>query len=149
MSADDHLRPMSDPRPDWHDYAVCIGQTATFYPPTPKGRPREQHNAKVAAEAKAIAICQQCPVIDHCRREAVETGEIHGIHGGLTEDQLRDRRRATGSAVCPPAVCAVCGVIFAPRRPGGCYCSQNCARLARNEQQAGYAKRDADRRRTA
>jgi len=49
-------------------------------------------------EAEAKAVCQRCPVVDACRRHALQVAEPYGVWGGLSEeervDQLRARRRA-------------------------------------------------------
>lgn len=46
-----------------------------------------------AASLKAAkAVCARCPVLEQCRDWAVETGEPHGVWGGLDEDERRVRR---------------------------------------------------------
>ena len=50
-------------------------------------------------EAKAKAICARCLVRPDCLAYALDTGEAHGVWGGMNEDErrvmLRQRRRAS------------------------------------------------------
>jgi WhiB family redox-sensing transcriptional regulator len=39
---------------------------------------------------EAKAVCRRCPVLERCASWALETGEAHGVWGGMSED---DRRR--------------------------------------------------------
>ncbi|MFN3256068.1 MAG: WhiB family transcriptional regulator [Ilumatobacter sp.] len=72
---------------DWQSAAACQGKMGVaFYPPmTPEGK-----NAKIAREARAKAICTDCPVRLECLRHAIDIDERYGIWGGLNYD---DRRR--------------------------------------------------------
>ncbi len=67
-----------------------------FHPQGERGSTR-QHR-----EAEAKAVCQRCPVIDACRRHALQVAEPYGVWGGLSEeeraDQLRAQRRARSIA---------------------------------------------------
>lgn len=46
----------------------------------------------------AKAVCGRCPVADRCLTWAVDTGQAHGVWGGLTAEQ---RRRATDTTETP------------------------------------------------
>ncbi len=63
-----------------------------FHPQGERGPTRRDR------EAEAKAVCQRCPVIDACRRHALQVAEPYGVWGGLSEeeraDQLRAQRRA-------------------------------------------------------
>jgi len=63
-----------------------------FHPQGERGSTRRDR------EAEAKAVCQRCPVIDACRRHALQVAEPYGVWGGLSEeeraDQLRAQRRA-------------------------------------------------------
>jgi WhiB family redox-sensing transcriptional regulator len=48
--------------------------------------------------AKAKAVCARCPVRDACLAYALDTGQWHGIWGGLTEDERRAMLRQQRSA---------------------------------------------------
>lgn len=44
--------------------------------------------AKQAAEARAVAACGTCPLLDQCRTWALEMGEnVFGVAGGLTHEE--------------------------------------------------------------
>jgi hypothetical protein len=45
-------------------------------------------------EPLAVTICQQCPVLDACRRWALRAGIRHGVWGGMTENVLRSHTSA-------------------------------------------------------
>jgi WhiB family redox-sensing transcriptional regulator len=71
---------------EWRLRARCKGESAdTFYPPD-KERPR----ARRERELHAKQICLACPVLEACRRHAVDTREPHGVWGATTP---RDRER--------------------------------------------------------
>lgn len=72
-------------RPSWHAHAVCHGRTEVMF------------STSRAAVAEAKALCQRCPAIKACARDAIERGEKHGTWGGLSEDDRRafsTRRKA-------------------------------------------------------
>jgi len=77
----------------WQAQAACRGlQTTLFFHPE-----AERGYAHMRREAAAKAVCRRCPVIEACRRHALQVGEAYGIWGGLSaeerEHQLRGRRR--------------------------------------------------------
>ncbi|RJQ76730.1 WhiB family transcriptional regulator [Pseudonocardiaceae bacterium YIM PH 21723] len=45
--------------------------------------------ARLAAERRAKAVCQHCPVIVQCRRHALEAQEPYGVWGGLGANERR------------------------------------------------------------
>lgn len=59
----------------WRDDAACLTADPDMFFPEP---------ADHASAAAAVAVCQTCPVADACLQDALETGEQHGIRGGLT-----------------------------------------------------------------
>ncbi|MFJ6382728.1 WhiB family transcriptional regulator [Kitasatospora sp. NPDC092039] len=67
----------------WQDQAVCtpteynLIDPETFFP--------GPEDADKIATAKAL--CAQCPVARVCLDAALETGDTHGIRGGLTEEE--------------------------------------------------------------
>lgn len=70
----------------WRTRAACRGpETALFFPPSSSER-REDRDVR---EARAKAICRECPVQRECLDHAVEFGEAHGIWGGLNEHERR------------------------------------------------------------
>jgi WhiB family redox-sensing transcriptional regulator len=77
----------------WRVAALCRGDDAVhFFAPNRLERKEE----KDVREAQARAICRRCRVLDQCLGYALETGEPHGIWGGLNELQRRHllRRRS-------------------------------------------------------
>jgi WhiB family redox-sensing transcriptional regulator len=67
----------------WRDDAACRGEDTDMFFPAP---------SDVVTAAKAVAVCDTCPVSDACLRDALETGEQHGIRGGLAPHRRRQLR---------------------------------------------------------
>lgn len=82
-----NLEPTSDFW-SWRDQAACIGSDDLFYSAAdePKGERRRK-------EEKAKAICATCPILDTCRQFAMDSEELYGVWGGLTES---DRHKLAG-----------------------------------------------------
>lgn len=81
---------------EWQTAAACRGMSSAsfFHPWGARG------TARVDLERRAKQICAECPVIDACRRHALEVQEPYGVWGGLSEDERlvllnRQRRRRT------------------------------------------------------
>lgn len=72
----------------WRDTAACIGHEDLFY-----NLEDEAKGARRTKEVEAKVICSTCPVLDTCRNFALETQELYGVWGGLTE---AERHRITG-----------------------------------------------------
>lgn len=56
----------------------------------------DEENRASVTEAKLE--CASCPVIAECRKYALDTGESHGVWGGLTANErfkLKTRQRRT------------------------------------------------------
>jgi len=71
----------------WQEHAACRGPLGSvFFPPPVTERKRERR----AREAKAIRICQSCPVMAECRSYAISIREQHGVWGGLSERERRE-----------------------------------------------------------
>jgi WhiB family redox-sensing transcriptional regulator len=76
----------------WDERAACRGaDTELFY--WPESIRAAETRAKEIEAAKRI--CRRCPVLSQCREWALDTGERHGVWGGLTaaERQLVMARR--------------------------------------------------------
>jgi|EndMetStandDraft_3_1072993.scaffolds.fasta_scaffold511670_2 hypothetical protein len=98
--------PPSLPQPvaeqwDWQLHGSCRHEDPLlFYPPTSaRGR------SLAAMEARAKAICTDCPVLHTCRDYAMEAAEPHGIWGATTskERALAGASLDIGPAPTPPA----------------------------------------------
>lgn len=81
------------PRQDlsWHNEAACTVDPDLFQ--HPYGETGEPKRARVAA---AKAVCNTCPVLATCQKDALDRREPNGIWGGMSEDErqaiLRRRR---------------------------------------------------------
>ncbi|MFY4721463.1 WhiB family transcriptional regulator [Streptomyces sp. LaBMicrA B280] len=42
---------------------------------------------------EAKSVCRRCPVMERCLQWALETGEAHGVWGGLTDAERRLMKR--------------------------------------------------------
>ena len=75
----------------WSDSGRCsTADPELFFPPPG------------ADTSAARSICRGCPVRRHCLDYALETGQKHGIWGGMTESQRRRLRRPAAQAVYVP-----------------------------------------------
>ena len=65
---------------DWQLNGACRGiDSAVFFHPD-----RERGSAKVLRDLRAKEVCARCPVIEECRRHALEVQEPYGVWGGMT-----------------------------------------------------------------
>jgi len=79
---------------EWQYQGLCrTTNPDTFFHPEGERGPSRRHR-----EARAKAICQECPVILQCAEHALSVREPYGIWGGMTEDDreavYRERDRA-------------------------------------------------------
>ncbi|MFE9921607.1 WhiB family transcriptional regulator [Streptomyces sp. NPDC005774] len=73
------------PDTTWLQEAACAGvDPRAFY--------AEGHHA-VEQVAAAKRICALCPVRPQCAEMAITSGEKWGVWGGMTQTELRQRRR--------------------------------------------------------
>lgn len=72
---------------DWRDLAACNGHDPDLFFPAGETGPAAR---KIA---KAKTICASCPVVEDCLTYAIETNQVAGVWGGLTEDERRPVRR--------------------------------------------------------
>jgi WhiB family transcriptional regulator, redox-sensing transcriptional regulator len=72
---------------DWRDLAACNGHDPNMWFPAGETGP--------AAEQIRYAkkVCGSCEVQEDCLAYAIETNQISGVWGGLTEDERRPVRR--------------------------------------------------------
>jgi WhiB family redox-sensing transcriptional regulator len=72
---------------DWRTHGACISaDPELFFPISSSGASRRQ-------EKRAKAICAVCRVSAECLAFALETRQVHGVWGGLGEEELRRLRR--------------------------------------------------------
>jgi WhiB family redox-sensing transcriptional regulator len=77
--------------PDWQRSAACGDEDPELFFPVGTAGPA------LLKVAEAKAVCRRCPVLDACRRWALETGQDAGVWGGLGEEERRGLRRRAGS----------------------------------------------------
>jgi len=70
---------------DWRELAMCKSQTRLFFGPK-----AERPEARARREAKALRLCQACPVRRPCQ-EYARTNREYGLWGGENEE---DRHHA-------------------------------------------------------
>lgn len=72
---------------DWRELAACAGHDPDLFFPAGETGP--------AAEQIRMAknICAGCDVAEECLSYAIETNQVSGVWGGLTEDERRPVRR--------------------------------------------------------
>ncbi|MFB8772142.1 WhiB family transcriptional regulator [Streptomyces broussonetiae] len=73
------------PNLDWLADAACAGMDTRAFFSTGR-HARAQVNA-------ARRVCAACPVRVQCGQWAIQTGEKWGVWGGMSQRQLRQRRR--------------------------------------------------------
>jgi WhiB family redox-sensing transcriptional regulator len=80
---------------DWCNHAVCVGQTDLFFEHRCSIRCHRHPMGcnRLECVRTARAICQSCPVMEHCRIWAIKTHLQHGIAGGMTERERLTIRR--------------------------------------------------------
>lgn len=87
---------------NWRQHAACLGIGGdVFYP----GEPDEQlagTDATPEAMEQAKEICQTCMVRFDCLQTALDTGERHGIWGGLTWPERQRLLHEQGLPTPPP-----------------------------------------------
>ena len=78
----------------WQHRAACRGpESSIFFPPSWA----ERRDERERREARAKAICADCPVQGECLEFALRVREPHGIWGGLNEAERRDRLAQAGA----------------------------------------------------
>ncbi|WP_343241913.1 WhiB family transcriptional regulator [Streptomyces sp. SID13666] len=78
----------------WQADAACQGMaSAVFFSP-----PGEHGHRRHRREQRAIAVCQDCPVLNRCAAFALNTRQLSGIWGGLTERRRRIPQPASRAA---------------------------------------------------
>ena len=73
---------------NWRDKAACQAAPGLFF--GPEGETRGTRDRR---EAKAIAICRECPVIRACFVYAIRRPERCGVWGGTGERERGYMRR--------------------------------------------------------
>ncbi|WP_435613572.1 WhiB family transcriptional regulator [Streptomyces sp. bgisy159] len=72
---------------DWRHNAACREEDPELFFPIGDTGP-----ALLQIE-EAKAVCRRCPVIEQCLQWALESGQAHGVWGGLSEAEWRSMKR--------------------------------------------------------
>ena len=72
---------------DWRHKAACREEDPELFYPLGSTGPWELQ----IQEAKAV--CRRCPVMETCGTWALETGQEHGVFGGMSEKERRAIKR--------------------------------------------------------
>ena len=66
---------------EWQHDGSClrVNPDVFFHPDGERGPSRRSR------DSAAKAVCLDCPVLQKCRRHALQVGEPYGVWGGLTE----------------------------------------------------------------
>ena len=128
--ASDPAQPLGDLA--WQDGALCA-----------QVDPDEWYPEKGGSILKAKTICRRCPVREPCLRYAMDSGEIHGVWGGLGHEE-RERfagRYERGAGI--PAIIAAADADCDARRATGIEHSRETALAAAARDRAARAARKA------
>lgn len=68
---------------EWQEDALCRDRDASLF----IGPDRELASQRRRRERRAVAVCLVCPVLQRCRRHALDKPEPYGVWGGMTEDE--------------------------------------------------------------
>ena len=75
------IPPVAQLRLGWQERAACQGSDAKLF----FGPEKERIRDREAREGAATRVCASCPVLRECRNHALQTPELFGIWGGLSE----------------------------------------------------------------
>jgi WhiB family redox-sensing transcriptional regulator len=68
---------------EWQQEGLCrTGNPEMFFHPEGERGPSRRRRAE-----RAVAICQECPVLQRCRNHALRHREPYGVWGGMTEEE--------------------------------------------------------------
>lgn len=68
---------------EWQQDGLCrtMNPEVFFHPDGERGPSRRWR------DRRAVAVCQECPVLAACREHALRVREPYGVWGGLTEEE--------------------------------------------------------------
>jgi WhiB family redox-sensing transcriptional regulator len=75
------IPPVAQLRLGWQEQAACQGSDAKLF----FGPEKERIRDREAREGAAKRVCATCPVLRECRNHALQTPELFGVWGGLSE----------------------------------------------------------------
>lgn len=77
---------------DWRHLSACLDEDPELFFPIGYTGPA------ILQVEEAKAICHGCEVREHCLAWALESGQDHGVWGGLDEDERRALKRRNARA---------------------------------------------------
>ena len=128
--------PATDRADDWRDSALCIGVDPEWF--FVDGSKWALHPAD---EARAKAICADCPVVAECLAFAIKRGDKDSVAGGLTpkeRDALIRKPRRPSTRGAKPAMKCVNG--HDTSQPGSRLPNRDCRQCARDRSARQRAK---------
>jgi WhiB family redox-sensing transcriptional regulator len=82
---------------DWRDRASCRHEDPELFFPIGTTGPA------IAQIARARTVCARCPVQEPCLDCALDTNQLSGVWGGMSEDERRAYQRAVARQAPLPA----------------------------------------------
>ena len=99
-----------DEAADWRSLGACLSADPDlFFPISPGGASKRQ-------EKRAKAVCGTCLVTAQCLAFAMETRQVHGVWGGLGEEELARLRSSLRAPGAGPERVAGTGRVAGPGR---------------------------------
>jgi WhiB family redox-sensing transcriptional regulator len=80
----------------WRFHARCADQDPDLFFPVGSSGPALRQTLR------AKAVCAQCPVRSECLEWALDTGQPHGVWGGLDEQERESLLAADGESLRTP-----------------------------------------------
>jgi WhiB family transcriptional regulator, redox-sensing transcriptional regulator len=97
----------------WRAHGACLSTDPDlFFPISSRGASRRQ-------EERAKAVCGRCGVREECLAFAVGTRQVHGVWGGLGEEELARLRRGLSAPDDSPLPQRVTGTGRVAQRASG------------------------------
>ena len=77
---------------DWRKQAECLDESPDLFFPVGTTGPA------IFQVEEAKVVCRRCDVREQCLAWALESGQDHGVWGGMSEDERRALKRRTARA---------------------------------------------------
>jgi len=77
---------------DWRHRSACLDEDPELFFPIGNTGPA------ILQIEEAKAVCRRCEVREQCLSWALESGQDHGVWGGMSEDERRALKRRTARA---------------------------------------------------
>jgi WhiB family redox-sensing transcriptional regulator len=77
---------------DWRHRSACLDEDPELFFPIGNTGPA------ILQIEEAKVVCRRCDVRDQCLQWALESGQDHGVWGGMSEDERRALKRRNARA---------------------------------------------------